>query len=207
MNWAQVDDPAITVTIALRKDRQITQGIKPNSINAYLRHIRGGLNTAVEWDWLKKAPKITMTRVPRRNPKPLDTNQIKVVKKYAKENDYDMYRIIVFALYTGCRRSEIINVKWQDVSGGVCRIVGKGDIGKQTEQCIGNVEDGLKKLGASLEDVVQVTVFVKEMSGLKTIHEVRRRRFKEPYPTSTLVEVSGFVHPDALIEINAVAAL
>ena len=42
---------------------------------------------------------------------------------------------------------------------------------------------------------------------LKTIHDVRLRYFKEPYPTSTLVEVKGFVNPDALIEINAVAAV
>jgi len=85
------------------------------------------------------------------------------------------------------------------------QLVGKGDIGVQTEQCIKNIESALKKLGGKLDDVVQVTVFVKEMSGLKTIHDVRLRYFKEPYPTSTLVEVKGFVHPDALIEINALA--
>jgi enamine deaminase RidA (YjgF/YER057c/UK114 family) len=58
-----------------------------------------------------------------------------------------------------------------------------------------------------MEDVVQVTVFVKDMSGLKDIHGVRLQYFKEPYPTSTLVAVSAFVHPDALIEINAVAVV
>ena len=87
------------------------------------------------------------------------------------------------------------------------QLVGKGDIGVQTEQCIKNIESALKKLGGKLDDVMQVTVFVKEMSGLKTIHDVRLRYFKEPYPTSTLVEVKGFVHPDALIEINAVAVV
>jgi enamine deaminase RidA (YjgF/YER057c/UK114 family) len=86
-------------------------------------------------------------------------------------------------------------------------IVGEGDIGIQTEKCIENLEAALKGLGASLQDVVQVTVFVKDMSSLKRIHEVRLKYFKEPYPTSTLVEITGFVHPDALIEINAVAAL
>jgi 2-iminobutanoate/2-iminopropanoate deaminase len=45
------------------------------------------------------------------------------------------------------------------------------------------------------------------MSQLEAIHEVRLRHFSKPYPTSTLVAVSGFVHPDALIEINAVAAV
>jgi enamine deaminase RidA (YjgF/YER057c/UK114 family) len=51
------------------------------------------------------------------------------------------------------------------------------------------------------------SVFVKDMSQLEAIHEVRLRHFSKPYPTSTLVAVSDFVHPDALIEINAVAAV
>ncbi len=87
------------------------------------------------------------------------------------------------------------------------KLVGKGNIEEQTEQCIKNIENALKQLGGTLDDVVQVTVFVKEMVGLKGIHDVRLRYFKEPYPTSTLVEIKGFVDPDALIEINAVAAV
>ncbi len=106
--------------------------------------------------------------------------------------------------------SEVKRLIW--VSGQIAldengKLIGKGDIRTQTEQCTKNVETALKKLGGSLDDVVQVTVFVKEMRGLKTIHEVRLKYFKEPYPTSTLVEVKGFVNPDALIEINAVAAV
>jgi enamine deaminase RidA (YjgF/YER057c/UK114 family) len=87
------------------------------------------------------------------------------------------------------------------------RLVGKGDIEGQTDQCIKNIGAVLAGLGGTLDDVVQVTVFVKDMGDLKTIHEVRLRHFEEPYPTSTLVEVKGFVHPEALIEINAIAAL
>lgn len=85
--------------------------------------------------------------------------------------------------------------------------VGKGDIRVQTGQCLKNIQRALKNLGGTLDDVVLVTVFVKDMSGLKDIHDVRLEYFKEPYPTSTLVEVKGFVHADALIEINAIAVL
>jgi 2-iminobutanoate/2-iminopropanoate deaminase len=87
------------------------------------------------------------------------------------------------------------------------RFVGAGDMRAQTEQCLLNMRHCLEQLGASLADVVQVTVFVREMSQLAAIHEVRLRYFQEPLPTSTLVQVSGFVHPEALIEINAVAAV
>lgn len=87
------------------------------------------------------------------------------------------------------------------------QLVGKGDIRAQTEQVLKNIQRSLEQLGATMADVVQVTVFVKDMRGLREIHEVRLRYFSEPYPTSTLVAVSDFVNPDALIEINAVAAV
>ena len=106
--------------------------------------------------------------------------------------------------------SEVRKLVW--VSGQLAfdqheQFVGKGDAGAQTEQCLRNIERCLDQLGGSLGDVVQVTVFVKDMADLRAIHAARLRAFSPPYPTSTLVAVSGFVHPDALIEINAVAAV
>ena len=86
-------------------------------------------------------------------------------------------------------------------------IVGKGDIAAQTEQCVKNLQAALEKLDATLNDIVEVTVFVTDMTGLKHVHEARLKYFDPPYPTSTLVRVSGFVHPDALIEIKAVAVV
>ena len=106
--------------------------------------------------------------------------------------------------------SEIRRLVW--VSGQLAfdehnQLVGKGDAAAQTEQCLRNIQRCLAQLGGSLADVVQVTVFVKDMADLRAIHEARLRAFSPPYPTSTLVAVSGFVHPDARIEINALAAL
>lgn len=106
--------------------------------------------------------------------------------------------------------TEIRRLVW--VSGQLAlgddeQLVGKGDIRAQTEQCLSNIERYLQKLGGQMTDVVQVTVYVKDVSELSAIHEVRLRHFSEPYPTSTLVAVSGFVNPDALIEINALAAI
>ena len=87
------------------------------------------------------------------------------------------------------------------------QMVGVGDVGAQTKQVLSNIRTYLERLGGTLADVVQVTVFVKDVSGLREIHEARLQAFSPPYPTSTLVAVSAFVHPDALIEINAVAAI
>jgi enamine deaminase RidA (YjgF/YER057c/UK114 family) len=106
--------------------------------------------------------------------------------------------------------SEIRRLVW--VSGQLAfdeknQLVGKGDVRVQTEQVLENIGRSLRELGATFADVVQVTVFAKDMSDLAGIHEVRLRYFTPPYPTSTLVAAAGFVHPDALIEINAMAAV
>lgn len=85
--------------------------------------------------------------------------------------------------------------------------IGRGNIEAQTRQVLKNIQRHLEKLGGQMNDVVQVTVFVKDMSGLEKIHQVRLQFFKDPYPTSTLVAVKDFVHPEALIEINALAIL
>lgn len=86
-------------------------------------------------------------------------------------------------------------------------LVGRGDIAAQTEQCITNIERILGQWGADLSTVTNVLVFVTSMAGLAEVHQVRRARFSEPYPASTLVQVSGFVNPDALIEIQAQAVI
>ncbi len=117
---------------------------------------------------------------------------------------------VAFCNATAIDLSQAKRMIW--VSGQIAfdeqeQFIGKGNIRVQTEQCLKNIRAALQKLGGSMDDVVQVTVFVKEMGGLKDIHDIRLRYFKEPYPTSTLVEVKGFVHPDALIEINAVALI
>ena len=84
-------------------------------------------------------------------------------------------------------------------------VVGVGDITLQTETILKNLQTVLQEAGGSLDDVVKVGVFIRDMNHFKEIHEVRRRYFKEPYPASTMVEVSRMVSPDHLIEIEATA--
>ena len=96
------------------------------------------------------------------------------------------------------------------VSGQVARnsrgeVVGRGDIKAQTHQVIGNIRSVLEAAGATLEDVVKVTVFVTSVEHLSQIHEVRAQYFEKDYPASTLVEVSALANPDFLIEIEAIS--
>ena len=84
--------------------------------------------------------------------------------------------------------------------------VAKDDIRAQTRQALENVMSVLEAAGATLDDVVKVTVFVTNVAEqYAPIHEVRAEFFKRDYPASTLVEIKALAGPDLLIEIEAIA--
>ena len=96
------------------------------------------------------------------------------------------------------------------VSGQVARnaqgeTVGKGDIEAQTRQVLENVKSVLAAGGATMDDVVKVTVFVTDVGDYAAIHKVRGEYFKTDYPASTMVEVKALVNRDLMIEIEAIA--
>jgi 2-iminobutanoate/2-iminopropanoate deaminase len=86
-------------------------------------------------------------------------------------------------------------------------VVGEGDIKLQTETVLEHVKTVLEEAGGGMQDVVKVTVFITDMGLYDEIHEVRRRYFEEPYPASSMVEVSALIDPRLLIEIEAIAVI
>ncbi|CAN5607653.1 RidA family protein [soil metagenome] len=86
-------------------------------------------------------------------------------------------------------------------------VVGEGDAKAQTEKVLDNVSVVLEEAGGSLDDVVKVTVFITDMGMYEEVHEVRRRHFGEPYPASSMVEVSALIDPRLLGEVEAVAVI
>ena len=86
-------------------------------------------------------------------------------------------------------------------------VVGEGDIELQTQTVLEHVKTVVEEAGGGMDDIVKVTVFIRDMRHYDEIHEVRRRYFEEPYPASSMVEVSALVDPRLLIEIEAVAVI
>ncbi len=92
----------------------------------------------------------------------------------------------------------------KDAAGAV---VGVGDVGAQTEQVLKNLTAALEGAGGTLDDVVRVDVFVRDISKFDEIHAVRRRFFAKDPPASTMVEVSRLTDERCLIEITAIAVV
>lgn len=92
----------------------LARGAKPQSVNSYLRHIKKALNEGYDLELIKKKPKIVMLPVNTELPCVLTPSEIKVLLAKAKEEDIELWRILVFLLWTGCRRTEAIKLHWSD---------------------------------------------------------------------------------------------
>lgn len=87
------------------------------------------------------------------------------------------------------------------------RLVGKDSAAEQAAQALGNIERILAAHGATMVDVVKVTVYVTDMKYLDEITPVRLRHFSKDGPASVIVEVSRLAMPDVKVEIEAVAVV
>jgi 2-iminobutanoate/2-iminopropanoate deaminase len=84
-------------------------------------------------------------------------------------------------------------------------LVGSGDVVEQARQVFRNIESVLAAAGATIRDVVKVTVYLLDIADRARINPVRQEVFGDVRPASTLVEVSALAVPGALLEIECVA--
>jgi enamine deaminase RidA (YjgF/YER057c/UK114 family) len=86
-------------------------------------------------------------------------------------------------------------------------ITGKGDLAKQTEFILNNIEDTLKDCNANLDDLIKLNIFIVAGQDLRKGFEGAQgflKKLKNP-PVITGIIVAGLANPDYLVEIEAVA--
>jgi len=99
------------------------------------------------------------------------------------------------------------NMVFTSGQAGRNRETGKmGDIRDQARRCIGNIGAILDTAGASLADVVKVTVFLKHSEDWKAFNEEYLRLMPEPLParSSAIVQLKS---DDMLCEMECIAVI
>jgi 2-iminobutanoate/2-iminopropanoate deaminase len=88
-------------------------------------------------------------------------------------------------------------------------IVGPGDMGAQMRQAYRNIEKVLSQYGATVDNIVDEVLFVKDMDAafaerVKCKQEVFRGN---PIVASTIVQIQRLAFPELMIEIKCIAQL
>ncbi len=92
----------------------IKKGLKPKSINNYCGALRTMFNKAVEWEYIKSSPfkGIKLLRLPPPNWKWITPEEAEKLIHCASPH---LKPIIMVALYTGLRKSELLSLRWENI--------------------------------------------------------------------------------------------
>ena len=87
------------------------------------------------------------------------------------------------------------------------QVVGAGDISKQTDYIFNKIRNALNDAGSKMSDVVRTRMYLTDINDWETVARVHGDIFSDIKPVSTLVEVSGLIDEELLIEIEVSAVV
>ena len=83
----------------------------------------------------------------------------------------------------------------------------QGDITAQTRLTLDNLRRTLVAAGGSLDDVLQVQLYLLDVADMKPVDAVYAAAFRAPYPSRSTAVVAALVAPGMRIELLATARI
>ena len=80
------------------------------------------------------------------------------------------------------------------------------DFTRQVEQVLVNLKAVANEASCSLDDIVKITVYLKNLEDFQSVNTAMSKMFTEPYPARATVEVSR-LPKDVLVEMDAIIYL
>ena len=87
------------------------------------------------------------------------------------------------------------------------RTVAPGDAEAQARRCFEIVARALEDAGASLADVVRTRILLTRIEDWEAVARVHGEFFRDVRPVNTVMQVTRFIDPDWLVEVEADAVI
>jgi enamine deaminase RidA (YjgF/YER057c/UK114 family) len=82
------------------------------------------------------------------------------------------------------------------------------DFEGQTRAVFASLDQTIKAVGGSgLRDIVTMTVFINDVRYGDRFVEIRKEVFKDCFPGSALITVTGFARPGVMVEVQGIAVV
>ena len=101
------------------------KGLAPGTVRNAFNTLKGALRQGVDWGWLASNP---ATRARLKTPETAPSNHLSIEALRAiydgalADEDIDMAALIVLAVWTGCRRGELVGLRWDDLDPLECTL-------------------------------------------------------------------------------------
>ena len=84
-------------------------------------------------------------------------------------------------------------------------VVGKGDMKAQARRCFERIKIGLEDAGATMEDIVQLTFLLTDISKISEVLEAQKEYLPNGGVAGTGVEIVCLAETEAMLEIEGIA--
>jgi len=105
------------------------------------------------------------------------------------------------------RAGAIVTVAGTAPLGPDGQTVGRGDAGAQARRCLEIIAAALERAGAGLQHVVRTRILLTRIEDWQAVAAVHGEFFRDIRPANTIMQVSRFIDPDWLVELEADAVI
>lgn len=111
----------------------------------------------------------------------------------------------IIGISRAVRSGQLITVSGTAPIGANGENVAVGDPAGQTRRCLAIIQHAIQGLGGRMSDVVRTRIFLTRIEDWEKVALVHGEIFRDIRPASTFVQVTRFIDPEWLVEIEAEA--